>query len=474
MSAEHVVNAGAEGATATQAAFAASLTFDRLPAEVVAKAKTCVLDTLGCCLFGATLPSVRKLAAIAAEEGAGGSATVMGFAQRASASMAALVNATSAHSFQLDEIHIQATLHPGSVAVPVVFALAQTDRDVSGREAITALVAGYETGLRVGIAARGSIFTRGYHNQGVTGALVAGVSAGRLLGLGTLPMQHTLGIAGSQAAGLMAVQEGAMAKSFHSGRAAQSGIYAAKLARSGYTGIPNVLEVPYGGFLSTLAGDYDGQALTAGLGERWEILDVGYKPAPASNGSITAMTALDTIMREHGLEASQIERVIAHVSTNTLHHCGWEYTPDKVQGVLAAQMNLRYGLAVMALEREATAAQFAEDRLFLPQTMAFLPKVQVEHEPRYDGHAGVYRVACRLQVHTRDGAAYETEVLFRKGSNEAPMSSEELHRKFLNLASLAIGERAARELAERVAQLERLDSLASLSSLLALRPPLQA
>lgn len=467
MSSEIAVAAGAEDATAIQAAFAATLTYDQLPAEVVAKVRTCLLDTLGCCLYGATLPAVRKLAEMAREESPDGPATVTGFRQRTSASMAALVNATGAHGFQLDEIHIQATLHPGSAAVPAVMALAQSlGRAVTGREAITALVAGYETSLRVGMAARGAIFTRGYHNQGVTGALVAAASCGRLLGLTAVQMQHALGIAGSQAAGLMAVQEGAMAKGFHCGRAAQSGLYAARLARLDFTGIPNVLEVPYGGFLSTFAGSFDGPALTTGLGERWEILNVGYKPAPASNGSITAMTALDTTMREHRLQAADIEHITAHVSTNTLHHCGWEYTRDKVQGVLAAQMNLRYGLAVMALEREATATQFAEDRLFHPETMAFLSRIEVQHEPAYDGRGGIHRVACRLQVRTLTGAVHETEVLYRTGSNEAPMSADELHRKFINLASSSISDSAARQLAERVGRFEQLDDITALAPLL--------
>jgi 2-methylcitrate dehydratase PrpD len=461
----------ADGATAAQAAFASALTFGQLPPEVIARVKTCLLDTLGCCLFGSTQPSVRKLAQMVASEDGGGPSIVMGTAQRASASMAALVNATAAHSFQLDEIHIQGTLHPGSAAAPAVLALAQADGGsrVSGPDLITALVAGYETGLRTGMAARGSIFTRGYHNQGATGALVAAVAAGRLLGLDPLQMQHALGIAGSQAAGLMAVQEGAMAKSFHCGRAAQSGVYAARLARLGYTGIPKVLEEPYGGFLSTIAipAQCDGAMLTAGLGERWEILNVGYKPAPASNGSVSAMTALDTIMRAHGLAHGQIERVTAWVSSNTLGHCGWEYTPDKVQGVLAAQMNLRYGLAVMALEREATAAQFAPERLFAPETMAFLPRIHVEHEPKYDGHGGIYRVACRLQVQTRDGRCHETEVLFRKGSNEDPMTADELRQKFLGLAAPVLGDARAAALAAAVDRLDMLDDLQDLSALLA-------
>lgn len=448
------------------AEFAAALRFEDLPPAVVAKAKTSLLDTLGVCLYGSTLGSVRKLAAMVRQESPGGPASIFGLSQRTSASHAALVNATSAHAFQLDEIHIGATLHPGAVSVPAVLALAAGEAR-SGRDVIAALVAGAEIGIRVGVACKGGMFARGYHNQGTTGALVAGAAAGRLLGLDAALMVHALGLAGSQAAGLMAVQEGAMAKGFHSGRAAQSGVYAARLAALGYTGIPNVLEAPYGGFYSTLVGDYAADHVASGLGSRWDILGVGFKPAPASNGSITAMAALDAVMREHGLRAGDIREVTAYVSTNTLHHCGWHYDPAQVQGVLAAQMNLCYGMAVMALERKATVDQFTEAKMRDPVIADFIRRVKVELEPRYDGSGGKLRVACRARVVTRDGKTHEAEVLYRKGSYEDPMTDAELRTKFAELAGRAIDARAADNIAGLVDRIDTLDDVTPLLQKLA-------
>lgn len=443
------------GPTEKLAAFASALTFENLPAAVVEKVKTCILDTFGCCLYGSTLPSVRTLTNMLMEEHCGRQSTAFGFPVLTSASHAALINGASAHAFQLDEIHIEATLHPGSLAVPAVFALAEAQGGVTGRELITAVVAGYEVGIRVGLAAKGAMFARGFHNQGTTGVFVAAAAAARLLRLDAAQTRHALGIAGSQAAGLMAVQEGAMTKGFHSGRAAQSGVYAAKLARLGYTGIPDVLEAPYGGFLSSLAGDYTQQTLTGELGARWETLRVGFKPAPASNGSITAMAALDEIMRAHALAADDIESVTAFVSTNTLHHCGWEYDPDKVQGVLAAQMNLRYGMAVMALERRATVREFADEKLRDPAILDFIRRVRVELEPAFDAAGGRHRVACRARVVCRNKAHYEAQVLYRKGSHEDPMSGAELNGKFIALACAAVTPEAAQQIAWASAGLER-------------------
>src|SRR5688572_3094076 len=170
---------------------------------------------------------------------------------KSSIPLAVLVNSTGGHAFELDDIHKESIVHAGSIATPVALALAERKGAVHGRDVITAMVAGYEIGHRVGNAATMSLFFRGFHPQGTSGVFVAAATAARALGLNAGEFQHALGIAGSQAGGLMAAQEGAMVKRYHSGRAAQSGVYSALLAQSGFTGIMDVLEAPYGGYLTT-------------------------------------------------------------------------------------------------------------------------------------------------------------------------------------------------------------------------------
>ena len=463
MSEPHRVATGQGASTYELARFVSSLRFGQLPGEVIEKAKLCILDTLGCCIFGAGLPQVQKLAAMAATEACAPRSAVFGMPLRTSPSLTALVNGTSSHAFQLDEIHIESTLHPGSLALPAAFALAENDPAVSGRDLIVAMVAGYEVGIRVGLAAKGGMFKTGFHNQGTTGVFIAAAAAAHILRLDAHQTQHALGIAGSQAAGLMAVQDGAMTKSFHSGRAAQSGVYAAQLARLGYTGIPDVLEAPYGAFFSSFVDEWSEAELVADLGSRWEILRVGFKPAPASNGSITAMTSIDRIMREQGLVAADIEKITAFVSHNTLHHCGWPYEADRIQSVLSAQMNLRYGLAVMALERRSGVEQFAESKIRDPKILEFIECIEVGHEPKFED--GRYRVACRLMVRCKDGQVHEATTLFRPGSPEDPMARDQLMDKFLTLTKGVSGRRA-KEIAVLVSHIEHCDNTAELSRLL--------
>jgi 2-methylcitrate dehydratase PrpD len=447
------------GGTAALASFASKLGFADIPRDVIVKARLCVLDTLGCCVYGSTLAPVAKLAAMVMEEGARPIASIFGTAHRTSPADAALVNATAAHAFQLDEVHTGSTLHPGSVVVPAAIAMSERAGGVSGEEFMAAMIAGYEVGIRVGAASQGGMFRRGYHNQGTTGCVAAAAAAGRVLGLDATRMMHALGIAASQAAGLMAVQEGANAKAFHSGRAAQSGVYAALLAADGYTGVEDVFDVDYGGFFSTLVESHSPDALTDGLGARWETLKVGYKVSPASNGSITAMDTLDRIMKKNGLTAEDLERITASVSTNTLEHCGWAFDPAAMKGVLAAQMNLRYGLAAMAIDRAATPAQYQEERIKRADVAAFLPRIDVNVEPHYDSDPGL-RLACRLHVRTRSGQTFTDETLYRRGGPEDPLTAEDLERKFMMLATAALPETRARAWLDYVGSLEKRERIA--------------
>lgn len=257
-----------------------------------------------------------------------------------------------------------------------------------------------------------------------------------------------------------------MAKSFHSGRAAQAGVYAARLAQLGYTGIPDVLDGAYGTFFPSFLDDWSESTLIEGLGTHWHLMRVGFKPAPAANGNITAMTAMDKVMRAHRLAATDIETITAHVSANTLHHCGWPYELDRIQSVLSAQMNLRYGIAVMALERNGGAAQFSEAKIRDPNILAFIKRIEVEHDPQFDGDNG-RRIACRLVVRCKNGEQHQTTVLYRKGSPEDPMTRGELEEKFQAL-SKSMGRETSDRIEDIVARLEGIENVSELLDLLIL------
>lgn len=458
-------------ATRDLARFGTALRYDDIPVEVIARIKLSLLDSLGCCLFGATLPWTQKVAALAEQEGAKPVATLIGLGRKTSASLAALVNGTSGHAFELDDIHKESIIHAGSIATPVALGLAESRENavgkISGRDVLTAMVAGYEIGHRVGNAATMSLFFRGFHPQGTSGAFVSAATAARMLNLDAMQFQHALGMAGSQAGGLMAAQEGAMVKRFHSGRAAQSGVYAAQLAADGFTGILDALEAPYGGYLSTYSDKPNPSRLTDGLGNEglgkiWETLNVGYKPHASVTSIHSALDALSELMKEHSLKAANIAKVETGLSPMTHVHCAWEY---KAQGVTAAQMNLYYGMAVIALDGAAFTEQFREARLRDPQILDFISRITAHVDPEIEKMGAPFRHASRVKITARNGKIYEKLSLHRRGSPENPLSPEEVLHKFRNVVAPCMDKAAAEKI---IATVDRFETLTDISSVMPL------
>jgi 2-methylcitrate dehydratase PrpD len=443
-------------ATRDLARFAADLTFEHIPAAVIDHLKLSILDSIGVCLHGVTLPWTRHVQALAEAEEARAEASIFGSGRKTSAANAVLVNSTAGHAFELDDIHKESIIHPGSLAFPVALALAEAKGDASGRDLITAIVAGYEVGARVGNAATVQLLLDGFHPQGTSGAFVAAATASRMLGLDAHQTLHCLGIVGSQAGGLMAAQEGAMVKRFHSGRAAQSGVYSALLAQRGFTGVEDVLEAAYGGYLTTHSSAPAPEKLTAGLGSIWEIQNVGYKPYAAVTSIHTALDALLQIMREHGLNADDIATVDAAVSQATYVHCAWEY---KAQGLTAAQMNLYFGLALIAIDGNAFVEQYREDRLQDPTVLDFIKRVSARIDPEIEAMGAAFRHAARIAVTTNDGRTLTAEKLNRRGSAENPLTPEDIERKFRDVVRSCLAAEDVERLIALVQELETQDSL---------------
>ena len=457
-----------ENATHDLAIFAANLQFEQIPKEVVASIKTSLLDSIGCCVFGVTLPWTAKVQSMVQEEGSQPVASIFGSGQRTSVAGAVLVNATAGHAFELDDIHKESIVHPGSIAVPVAIALAEKTARRSGRDLITALVAGYEIGTRVGNAATMSLFYRGFHPQGSSGVFVAAACAGRMLELNPKKMQHALGIVGSQAGGLMAAQEGAMVKRFHSGRAAQSGVYSAMLAERDFTGISDVLEAHYGGYLSSYSDAPNPQRLTDGLGEVWETGKIGYKPHASVTSIHAALDAMTALMQQKNLQADDVAKVDVGVSNMTYVHCVWDY---KSQGVTAAQMNLYYSLAVIAHDGVAFVDQYREDRLSDPKILDFIGCINAFPDPEIDAMGPAFRHAARVTITTRNGQRYSQEILHRRGSPENPLSPADVEYKFRNVVRSCLPEADIDRIVELCASVDTLDDIQELIDLLAAARP---
>ena len=454
-----------ESPTAALAEFATSLQFDHLPDATVAQAKLSILDTVGCAVFGSTLPWLEMLRTFVQEEGGNEQATLWGSDTRVSRTHAALVNATAAHSFELDDIHMGGMIHPGALALSASLAVGEPF-GISGRELLTSFVAGCEVGARVGLSVGITHFRAGFHPQGTVGAFAAGAAASRAMGLEHQGGLQAIGLAGTQAAGLMAAQEGSMAKRLHSGLAAQSGVRSAILARLGFTGIANVLEADFGGFLNTMGGGAVRlELLTDGLGSRWETDRIGFKRYAACAAAQSSIDVAGSIRESAQIPVDEVESVTIRTSTHSYLHCGWAYEPT---GVTAAQMNIPYGVASMLSFGDVSADRFTEEAIAAPETVALAGRITVLPDATIDALGPDLRYTIRFELRTKDGKVFTGEASDRPGGPTRPLSEEDVHAKFLGLTTPLLGSTRSTELLDAIERLEALDRADELLSMMSL------
>jgi aconitate decarboxylase len=449
------------------ATFIAGLAYERIPTEVIARIKLLILDSLGCALYGADLPWSRILVATLGGVDATDDCAVWGTGERLSAPHAALANGTLVQSFELDDVHRAGVLHVGAVTLPALIAVAELRPGMTGRDFLRAAVAGYEVGPRVGLCMGPEHIGQGWHSGATVGVFAAAAAASGGLRLAAGQAVHALGIAGTQAAGLMAAQYGAMVKRMHAGRAAQSGLYGALLAEAGFTGIAGVFESPYGGFCTTFSRSQDRfnlAELTAGLGERFETMGVALKFYSCVGSNHTTLDAIRTIAARRPFRAEDIARITVHGSQATVDHVGWPYRP---QGLTSAQMNLPFCVATLLVEGDVFVDQFSEAAVMDPRRIALADKVEVVHDPAITARGGRYRHMVRLDMQFTDGTMASEVVEAPRGSEQTFASEADVVEKFRKLARGAVADAQAERIVELTLRCDKLDDVGTLVSALA-------
>jgi 2-methylcitrate dehydratase PrpD len=277
-------------------------------------------------------------------------------------------------------------------------------------------------------------------------------------------MQHALGIAGSMGAGLMAAQEGAMVKRLHAGRAAQSGMLAALLAKRGFTGIVDIVEASYGGFLSSFSRTPNPQRLMEGLGDDWEAGKIGFKMYPNVTSIHSALDGLRSVLVENNVTAPQIDEIQVGCGHMTFVHTAWDYRPA---GITAAQMNMYYGLGVMARRRNVSAGDYSDDAIADPETLALMPRIKIAVDPQIEARGPPYRHAALITVQTTDGRSLTREVWHRRGSPENPVSRQEVEEKFAASVDQLLGAKPAERLKSLAGKLDVLTNAGEIVEIMA-------
>ena len=415
------------------AEFVSHLTYQQIPAAVRERIKLLILDSLGCAVYGAHLEWCRILRGTLAALDATRTTSIWGTGEQLSSPHAALVNGTQVQGFELDDVHRTAVLHVGAVTLPGLIAVAQSHAKLSGREFLTAAVAGYEIGPRVGLCMGQEHIGQGWHSGATVGVFSAAAGAARALALDADATVHALGIAGTQSSGLMAAQYGAMVKRMHAGRAAQSGLYGALLAKDGFTGIVDVFEAPYGGFCTTFSRSndrFDLAKLSAGLGERFETMGIALKFYSCVGSNHTTLDAIRDIRQRRPFALGDIDHIVVHGSQVTVDHVGWPYQPE---GLTGAQLNLPFCVATLLIEGDVFVDEFTPGCVDDAARITLSRKVKVVHDPAITALGAAYRHKVRVAVHFRDGSAESETREAPRGSEQSFAGSRDIIEKFRKL-----------------------------------------
>lgn len=448
--------------TVDMARFLTGLTFEDVPRELAQRLKSCLLDAIGCALHGLSRPWAQIVNRWVIDQGGKPQSTLWRQKFKGPCANVALGLGVMIHSFDFDDYH-NAKVHPGAPVIPAALTVGET-LGASGRQVLAAIAAGYEAMIRISLATGPNASRmKGWHLTGTTGTFGAAAAAGKLWAVSQEEMAGALGMAGTQSCGLWAfLADGAMSKRFHAGKASQSGVLAADLAKRGFKGPTRILEAEDGGFCRATSDHFDLTLLTEGLGEVFHAADTHIKPYACCASSHSAVDAIRELKTRHGFSAGDVERVRVHTAGSVVVQCGFEY---QAASVVQAQMSLKYIVAVTLIEGSAHLAQFTEDKISDPLILELARRVEVLRDPDIDR---VYpeRYANRVECILKDGQRFEFRVDFARGAGEKPLAFADVAEKFRSLSAEAIPSEKASRIVWRVENLENEGNIQELLHLL--------
>ena len=428
-------------------AFAHGLALNDLPAGVVDNAKACLLDALGCGIFGSSQIWSRLLADEMLADGTTGHGTVIGRQKQLSAPAAALCNGTAIHGFDLDDLIAESITHPAACVIPAAIAAAEAV-DASGACLLEAIVAGYEVMHRVGLALGTEPAMKGFHTTSLVAPIACAVAAGKVMSLSLDQMLSAVGLACSTSSGIKsfaAGHGGGMVKRLHLGRSAEAGVRMAQLASRGFQGPPFGLDSRFG--LLEVFGGARAQAdkMTRDLGQAWAINDVWFKVYPICGWIQSAVQLVVELRGGRPVAAEAVSAIEVGVSRYAVQNNG-EPAPVDTMG---AQYSIPYCVAVALVGDPRDPAWFRPEAVNDPIMRELAGKVTIVIDPAVDA---VYpaKFGARVKLTFADGTISERMVLECHGTPSDPCSNQEQLDKFRLLAGTRLSAAAVTELARLV------------------------
>lgn len=459
---------GGPTAAAQLARFATELQFSDLPPEVVERAKELILDTLGVSLAAWRLPSSQAMVSVVRAMGGKPEGTVLGSGFAAPACNAALANGTMAHGLDYDDTQLPAQAHMSGSIVPSALAGAEAAA-ADGERMLAAAIAGWEVGLRVGMAAPGRFNDAGYHATAICGAFGATATFGSLFRVDARQLANAFGIGGSQAAGIMAfLDDPSWVKQMHPGWAGHSGCMAAMLAREGFTGPSTVFEGRFGLYATHIPSkEFDPTVLTGGLGSQWEMMRISMKPYPSGHFNHAFMDAVLYLRQQHSIDPAQVESIHCKVTERAIETvCEPLDEKRRPRDGYATKFSLPYSVAVALATGRAGLREFSDAMAHDPAVLDLAAKVTYSVDPESDFPA---HYPGWVIVTMRDGTVYERREPIQRGALERPLSRSEVIAKFEDCVDGVLDKDRASSVVEMVLNLEQQAEVSSLLRLCSAR-----
>lgn len=413
-----------------------------LPREVRERARHLMLDAVGVGFAARDEEFVEKTVMGLAELHPG-DAPIIARAEKMSAAGAAIANGVIVHGLDYDDTHIPAVTHVSASALPAVLSALAFNPNATWDEMVDAFSLSIEVTSRLGILAQGEFHTKGFHPTGVVGAFGSAVGVGLIRGESSATIDRAQGIVGSFASGLMQfIDEGSWTKRLHPGWAAQSGLNAVSLARTGFDAPSSIYEGRFGLYATHIGARADEAYGNLGtIGQEWEVENVSVKPYPACHFTHSFIDVALRIITDNSIQPNNIDTIEAWIHP----------TPGAVVAEPAeakrrpvseydAKFSLPYLVAVALVEGRVTQSELGPALRSDRRILELCDRVTV-----HDADDSLYPKAFsgRLRIATRDGAVFESEDQINRGHPDRPLTNDEISEKFLSNVAPVIGAAAA-------------------------------
>ena len=441
--------------------FVANIKYDKLPPEAVKEVKRRIADMVSIAIYASKEVAGTNIGKYAAKSSPPGKASIWSSGLKAAPAYAVMANSGSVFHMELDDVHRLSHTHPAATSIPPALAMAEVS-GASGKTVIEAIIAGFETVIRIGLGVSPSIFTsRALMPCAQLGPMGTAAATGKIMGFSTDLMAGAIGAASfiTPLTPVESYSKGATIKEFSMGWAGFLGVMAADMAQNGFVGSPYALETNFG-YCINAADEYDVSRITKDMGGVYEILNTGIKPYAHCRQHHSTIDAILDVRKEQKLDVEYPNIKSILVRTFLPAARGVNKTFPTLS---AAKYSVPYAVAISMVFGDAWIGQYVEENLTDKRLLDIASKVEVLHDLElqklYDD-----KWPAIVEIEMNDGKKINTRRDLMKGEPEYPLSDDDMHKKFTSLATRVYDEAKVQRIWDKIFDIDKSDNITDLMS----------